>query len=115
MSQEDGSPNEPWQEFGRRWEWGKPLTRKESKKAKKKRLRGVSGNKKRNKKKNNNNNKEYDQLSMHGCNITKTDAEACGHKMTTKRENTVRIGLQNMQLLPVNAKHYKSRQSVHHV
>ncbi len=115
MSQEDGSPNEPWQEFGRRWEWGKPLTRKESKKAKKKRLRGVSGNKKRNKKKNNNNNKEYDQLSMHGCNITKTDAEACGHKMTTKRENTVRIGLQNMQLLPENAKHYKSRQSVDHI
>ena len=111
MVQSASRSNASWREFGRRWDWGTPLSRKESKKAKKKRLRGVSGNKKRIKKRN----KAYEQLSLQGCNITLRDAEAYGDKMLTKRENTVRVGLQNMQLLPESAKHYKSRQSIDHI
>jgi hypothetical protein len=107
MVQQDHRPNEKWQEFGRRWEWGTPLSRKASKKSMKKRLRGVSGDKTRKKIVQ----KEYEQLSMQGRNITRSDAEAYGDKMN----KIVRIGLQNMQLLPENSKHYKSRQSIDHI
>ena len=108
----NSSSRQTWQEFRRRWDWGKPLTRKESKKARKKRLRGVGGNKKKNKPLHK---IAYDQLSMQGCNITRTDAEAFFDTMKTKRDNTVRVGLQNMNLLPESSKHYKSRQSIDHI
>jgi hypothetical protein len=52
---------------------------------------------------------------MNGINITQRDAEAFGDTIKTKLGNTVRVGLQNMQLLPESAKHYKSRQSVDHI
>ena len=60
-------------------------------------------------------NTAFDQLSMCGCNITKKDSNACFDIMKTKRENTIRVGLQNMNLLPERSKHYKSRQAVDHI
>jgi hypothetical protein len=35
--------------------------------------------------------------------------------MLSKRPETTRIGFQNIQLLPANSKHYKSRQLVNHI
>ena len=122
MSHRDSRQLEPWLEFGRRWEWGKPLTRQESKKAKQKRLRGVSANKRKHKNNNNNINHNkyqqhttYNQQDLHGRNISRQDAEAFGDIMKTKKANTVRIGLQNWQLLPESSKHYKSRQTIDHL
>jgi hypothetical protein len=35
--------------------------------------------------------------------------------MKSKPPNTIRIGLHNIQLLPENSRHYKSRQLIHHI
>jgi hypothetical protein len=54
-------------------------------------------------------------MSLTGDNINFQDAEAYGGLQETKNDNTVRIGLENMQLLPESLKHYKSRQSIDHI
>jgi hypothetical protein len=43
------------------------------------------------------------------------DAEAFADTMRVKQPGTIRLALQNIQMLPDNAKHYKSRQLVNHI
>jgi hypothetical protein len=105
-----------WEQFRLKYNWGKKGNqhqRQESKKAKKKRLKGTQQNAKKKKKKELI--KELQQLSLEGNNITLDDAEAFADTMQNKQPNTVRIALQNIQLLPENARHYKSRQLVSHI
>jgi hypothetical protein len=104
-------PSASWNEFGRRWDWGKPLTKSDYKKVKKKRLCGIGSKKHKSKKKHS----QYNQFDINGNNLTLQDAEAFGNIKKTKGDNTIRIGLQNMQLLPENAKHYKSRQTIDYI
>jgi hypothetical protein len=111
MATSGSRPIEQWKEFGRQWEWGRALNGKESKKDKEKRLKEVSGRKQQKKKKQ----QIYNQTDLKGNNISLQDAEEFGDGQKTKGDNMVRIGLQNMQLLPESAKHYKSRQSVDHI
>jgi len=58
---------------------------------------------------------EFHQLSIKGTNITMTDAEVFGDSMKKKPPNTVCIGLHNIQLMPKNSRHYKSRQLINHI
>ena len=105
-----------WEQFGLQHNWGRQGTkpRQESKKAKKKRMKGMTNNAK--KKKNRvKTHQEFHQTSIEGTNITMTDAEAFGDSMKKKAPHTVRIGLHNIQLLPENSRHYKSRQLIDHI
>jgi hypothetical protein len=102
-----------WEQFRLKHNWGKGNEqRKESKKAKKKRLKGQANNTKKKKK---TIPRELHQLALDGQNITLNDAEAFADKMNTKQQNTVRLAMQNIQLLPENARHYKSRQLINHI
>jgi hypothetical protein len=58
---------------------------------------------------------ELQQQSIKGDNITRDDAEAFADSMKTKQGNTIRIALQNIQLLPENSRHYKSRQLIDYI
>jgi len=58
---------------------------------------------------------EFHQLSIEGTNVTMTDAEVFGDSMKKKPPNTVRIGPHNIQLMPKNSRHYKSRQLIDHI
>ena len=104
-----------WEQFRLKHHWGTQGNdhRNESKKAKKKRMKGTPHNAKKKKKKRNY--RELQQLSLDGENITLNDSEAFADKMKTKQRNTVRIALQNIQLLPENSRHYKSRQLITHI
>jgi hypothetical protein len=116
MTIESDRTGPTWEQFGLRHNWGKQKGneyRNESKKAKKKRLKGTPNNTKKKKKKKTYH--ELQQLSLAGENITLQDAESFADKMETKQPNTVRIALQNIQLLPVNSRHYKSRQLINHM
>jgi len=105
-----------WEQFGLQHNWGRQGTkqRQESKKAKKKRMKGMTHNAKKKKKKKQTY-QEFHQLSIEGTNITMTDAEVFGDSMKKKPPNTVRIGLHNIQLMPENSRHYKSRQLIDHI
>ena len=105
-----------WEQFGLRHNWGKQQgneNRNESKKAKKKRLKGTPHNAKKKKKKKIY--QELQQLSLAGANITLQDSEAFADKMGTKQRNTVRIALQNIQLLPANSRNFKSKHLVNYI
>jgi hypothetical protein len=54
-------------------------------------------------------------LSIDGENITLNDAEYFADNMKSKSANTIRIALQNIQLLPENVRHYKSLQLINHI
>jgi hypothetical protein len=105
-----------WEQFCSRhpdWgKWGNTPQRSESKKAKKKRIKGKAHNTRKTKKKQQ---KRYDQLDLAGDNLQRNDAEAFTDIMLSKRPETTRIGFQNIQLLPANSKHYKSRQLVNRI
>lgn len=47
--------------------------------------------------------------------IQHNDAEAFGDKMAQKKAQTIRVGMQNINLLPQSARNYKSRQLVNHI
>jgi hypothetical protein len=113
---EDDQTGPTWEQFGLQHNWGKTgnQTRKESKKAKKKRMKGTTQNDKK-KKSIKQVYRDYQQLSLDGDNITRTDAEVFGDAMKQKPPNTARFGFQNIQLLPANSRHYKSRQLVDHI
>ncbi len=115
MNHDQGaSTRSPWEQFGIRnnfGKWGKKNSYKESAKAKKKRLKGTAKIPRRKKKK-----KELFQSHFHDDGgISYNDAEAFGDKLASKPPQTFRIGGQNVQLLPENARHYKSRQLVNHI
>jgi hypothetical protein len=93
--------------------WGNTTPRSESTKAKKKRLKGEAQNKRKTKKKEQQ--KQYEQLNIEGDNQQRHDAEAFADIMQSKPPETTRIGFQNIQLLPENSKHYKSRQLINHI
>ena len=101
--------------------WGNPGNkkhRKESHKARQKRLKGTSNNKQKHKIKHNTRPPtytHYDQLDLTGHNISRHDSEAYGDLMKTKPSETTRIALHNIQLLPENSKHYKSRLLIDHI
>jgi hypothetical protein len=104
-----------WEQFGLKHNWGNQGNgmHQESKKARNKRLKGTQLNTK--KKKKEKTKPELHQLSIEGENITLDDAEAFADIMKTKPRHTIRIALQNIQLLPENARHYKSRQLINHI
>jgi hypothetical protein len=115
MTETDDRTGPTWDQFRLKHNWGRTAgneNRHESKKARKKRLKGTSHNSKKKKKKRQ---KELQQLSLDGENITLNDAEAFADKMRAKPANTVRLALHNVQLLPPNARHYKSRQLIQHI
>jgi hypothetical protein len=96
-------------------DWGKggnTTQRRESNKAKKERLKGEAKNKRKLKKTNQN---RYEQLDLAGDTRQRNDAEAFADIMRHKPLETTRIGFQNIQLLPENSNHYKSRQLVNHI
>jgi hypothetical protein len=91
-------------------------TKKRIKKERKKRLKGMQQNNKTTKKKNKKYKpKEYKQLGMTGKNVSRKDSEFFGDRMQNKPIETTRIALLNIQLLPENSKHYKSRQLIDHI
>jgi hypothetical protein len=115
---ERASTSSPWEQFGLRHSFGKwgNNNRKESAKAKKKRLKGKVKVPKRKKKKKATIIQELYQshfLSEGG--ITYDDAEAFGDLLKSKQLFMWRAGLQNINLLPASARHYKSRQLVNHI
>ncbi len=115
MNHDQGaSTRSPWEQFGIRnnfGKWGKKNSYKESAKAKKKRLKGTAKIPRRKKKK-----KELFQSHFNDDGgISYNDAEAFGDKLASKPPQTFRVGGQNVQLLPENARNYKSRQLVNHI
>jgi hypothetical protein len=111
----DDQTGPTWEQFRLRNNWGLKgkVTRKESNKAKKKQLKGTQQNSK--KKKTPATRPALQQLSISGENITLDDTEAFADTMKTKPANTIRIALQNIQLLPENSRHYKSQQLINHI
>jgi len=115
---EDDRTGPTWDQFRVKHNWGtgkENSNRHESKKARKKRLKGMSQNSKKKKKKKTQRQRELQQFSLDGENITLNDAEEFADKMRDKPANTVRLALQNEQLIPANARHYKSRQLINHI
>ena len=104
-----------WEQFRLKHNWGNQgnKQRQESKKAKKKRLKGTKQNATKKKKKKIQ--QELQQLALDGDNISMNDAESFADPMKSKQPNTIRIALQNIQLLPENSRHYKSRQLIQHI
>ena len=91
MTKESDRTGPTWEQFGLRHNWGKQKGneyRNESKKAKKKRLKGTPNNTKKKKKKKKKTYHELQQLSLAGENITLQDAESFADKMETKQPNT---------------------------
>ena len=116
MSTTDDNQTGPtWDQFRLQHNWGIQGNehRLESDKAKKKRIAGSQQN--ATKKKKQQQLPNLQQLSLDGDNITTNDAEAFADVMKRKPHHTVRIALQNIQLLPANSRHYKSRQLVNHI
>ena len=74
-----------WEQFGLQHNWGRQGTkpRQESKKAKKKRMKGMTNNAKK-KKNREKTYQEFHQTSIEGTNITMTDAEVFGDSMKKK-------------------------------
>jgi hypothetical protein len=104
-----------WEQFSSKHKWGNKGKgyRQEPKKEKKQRLKGMQHNSKKKKKKKPI--QQLQQLAINGENITLDDSKAFADIMKTKPANTIRIALQNIQLLPENARHYKSRQLINHI
>jgi hypothetical protein len=112
----DDQTGPTWEQFGLQHNWGIQgnQPRKESKKAKKKRMKGTAPKAKK-KKNTTPSYRDYHQLSLDGENITISDAEVFGDAMKKKPPYTARLGFHNIQLLPENSRHYKSRQLVDHI
>ena len=113
------STSSPWEQFGLRndfGKWGNNAQRRESAKARKKRMKGMSNNSKRKKKKNAVVQKELHQshFAPDG-GISYDDAEAFGDALTSKPALSWRAGLQNVNLLPTSARHHRSRQVINHI
>ena len=114
-----GAPtSSPWEQFGLRHafgEWGN-TNRKESAKARKKRLQGTAKLPKRKNKKKATAPQALFQshFTAHG-GLAYDDAEAFGDLLKNKPSFTWRAGFANVNLLPASARHYKSRQLVTHI
>ena len=117
---EGASTSSPWEQFGTRHQFGKwgntDNVRKETTKARKKRLKGTAKLPRRKKKKKASLRHELVQSHfMADGGIIYDDAETFGDKLTTKPPQTFRCAGHNINLLPVRAQHYKSRQLIQHI
>jgi hypothetical protein len=112
------SADSPWEQFELRNSWGSG-NRKETVTARKKRLKGMAKiPKKKRKKKKNKASVIQELYQSHFTSDGGTiydDAEAFGDILKNKFPFTWRAGLQNINLLPASARHYKSRQLVNHI
>ena len=72
-------------------------------------------NRKPSKHKNKNKTKNYQQLNMSGENMDEQDGEAFGDTMRKKSPDTIRVISQNINSIPENPFHFKSRQIVNQV
>jgi hypothetical protein len=120
MDVRQGTPsNSPWEQFGFRnkfGNWGNTaIRRKESKKARRKRLKESAQIPQPRKKKKKELLKELLQSHMTENGIANNDAEAFGDGLRRKRTQTSRVALQNAHCFPEHSTHYKSRNIVTHL
>jgi hypothetical protein len=110
----------PWEQFGRRnnfGKWGKGNSnRKETNKARrKKRLKSQEKKPPRKKKNKEELRRELFQSHITTNGITYNDAEAYGDGLQKKKTQTTRVAFQNAHCFPEHATHYKSRNIVSHL
>jgi hypothetical protein len=106
----------PWEQFALRHNFGnKGKNWKETKQERNIRLAGANKTPRRKKKKKATLFRELFQSHFTEGGICQQDAEAFGDSMSKKLSHTFRCALQNIQMLPASARHYKSRQLVNHL
>jgi hypothetical protein len=117
---EEAKTNSPWELFGLRNDfgnWGGTASqRKASQKARRKaRLQLKTPRSKKKKKKKEIIQELYQSHFTANGGISYNDAEAWADTMTTKPEQTVRVGYGNINILSESARNYKSKQLVNHI